>query len=211
MKPQARLALLFILLLLALPSTGLALEEAGAASHESGQQVAEPSAEHDGDTLTTVFKWINFITVFGALGYLLRKPMREFFTGQRAAIQAAIAEGRQARQQAEQRLAEIEQRLARLGNEVESLRQEATAQAGAEQQRIREATQREAERILATAQAEIESTARAARLDLRAFTARLAVNLAEQRIRQQLTPATHALLFDGFVRGLASPGREGRA
>ncbi len=210
MKPQARLALLFILLLLALPSTGLALEEAGADSHESGQQAAEQSAEH-GDTLTTVFKWINFITVFGALGYLLRKPMREFFTGQRAAIQAAIAEGRQARQQAEQRLAEIEQRLARLGNEVESLRQEATAQAGAEQQRIREATQREAERILATAQAEIESTARAARLDLRAFTARLAVNLAEQRIRQQLTPATHALLFDGFVRGLASPGREGRA
>jgi len=208
MKPRACLALLFLVLLAAAPA--LPQEEPATGSHESGAQAAEQGAGRGSDTLTTVFKWVNFLTVFGALGYLLRKPMREFFTGQRAAIQAAIAEGRQARQQAEQRLAEIEQRLARLGDEVESLRQEAAAQAVAEQQRIREATRHEAERILATAQAEIESTSRAARLGLRAYTARLAVNLAEQRIRQQLTPQTHASLFAGFVESLAAPGREER-
>ena len=208
MKLRACLALLFLALLATVPV--FAQEEPAAGAHESGQPAAEQGAEHGGDTLTTVFKWVNFITVFGALGYLLRKPMRDFFTSQRAAIQAAIAEGRQARQQAEQRLAEIERRLARLGEEVESLRQEAATQAAAEQQRIREATRREAERILATAQAEIESTARAARLELRAYTARLAVALAEQRIRQQLTPETHASLFAGFVEGLVAQGREGR-
>ena len=208
MRLRAALALLFLLLLFSAPL--VALEEAGTASHDSGEPAAEQSAEHGGDTLTTVFKWLNFITVIGGLGYLLRKPMRDFFTSQRAAIQAAIAEGRQAHQKAEQRLAEIEQRLARLGDEVESLRQEAAAQATAEQQRIREATRREAERILATAQAEIESTSRAARLELRAYTARLAVTLAEQRIRQQLTPETHASLFAGFLAGLVAHGREGR-
>ena len=169
------------------------------------------SEDHGGDTLTTVFKWINFITVFGALGWLLRKPMREFFTGQRAAIQAAINEGREASRQAEQRMAEIEQRLARLDQEVETLRQEAAANATAEQQRIREAARREAERILATAQAEIESTSRAARLELRAYAARLAVSLAEQRIRQRLTPDTHAALFETFVRGLRAPQAGERA
>ena len=124
---------------------------------------AEGGEDPGGDTLTTVFKWINFITVFGALGWLLRKPMREFFTGQRAAIQAAINEGREASRQAEQRMAEI------------------------------------------------ESTGRAARLELRAYAARLAVNLAEQRIRQRLTPDTHAALFDTFVRGLRAPQAGGRA
>ncbi|MGH9777713.1 MAG: hypothetical protein ACRD5I_04810 [Candidatus Acidiferrales bacterium] len=172
---------------------------------------AEGGEEHGGDTLTTVFKWINFITVFGALGWLLRKPMREFFTGQRATIQAAINEGREASRQAEQRMAEIEQRLARLDQEVEALRQEAAANAAAEQQRIRETARREAERILATAQAEIESTSRAARLELRAYAARLAVSLAEQRIRQRLTPDTHAALFETFVRGLRAPQEGGRA
>lgn len=208
MKLRASLAILLVVLVLATPL--LALEEPAAGGHESGQPAAEQGAEHSSDTLTTVFKWVNFITVFGALGYLLRKPLSEFFAWQRAAIQTAIAEGRQARQQAEQRLAEIEQRLARLGEEVESLRQEATSQVAAEQQRIREATQREAERILATAQAEIESTGRAARLELRAYAARLAVNLAEQRIRQQLTPETHAALFAGFVDGLVAQAREKR-
>ncbi|HXE76481.1 MAG TPA: ATP synthase F0 subunit B [Candidatus Xenobia bacterium] len=209
MKLRAGLALLLLLFFFSAPL--LASEEVPAGSHESTQPAAEQETEHGGDTLTTVFKWVNFLTVFGALGYLLRKPMREFFSGQRAAIQAAIAESRQARQQAEQRLAEIEQRLARLGEDVENLRREAAAHAAAEQQRIREAAQRETERILATAQAEIESTRRAARLELRAFAARLAVSLAEQRIRQQLTPEAHAALFASFVAGLASSGREGRA
>lgn len=208
MRLRAALALLFLLLLFSAPL--LALEEASESSHASGEPAAEQSAEHGGDTLTTVFKWLNFITVIGGLGYLLRRPMRDFFTSQRAAIQAAIAEGRQARQQAEQRLAEIEQRLARLGEEVESLRRKSTEQAAAERERIREATQREAKRILATAQAEVESTSRAARLELRAYAARLAVNLAEQRIRQQLTPETHTSLFDGFVRGLSASRQEGR-
>jgi F-type H+-transporting ATPase subunit b len=171
---------------------------------------AEGGEDPSSDLLTTVFKWINFITVFGALGWLLRKPMRAFFTGQREAIQAAINEGREATKQAQQRMAEIEQRLARLDQEVEALRQEATANAAAEQQRIRGAARREAERILATAQAEIESTSRAARLELRAYAARLAVNLAEQHIRQRLTPETHVTLFESFVRGLAAPQAGGR-
>ena len=188
------LAVLLLVTLVALPA--LAAEGGG--------------EDHGGDTLITVFKWINFITVFGALGWLLRKPMREFFTGQRAAIQAAINEGREASRQAEQRMAEIEQRLARLDQDVEALRTEAAANAAAEQQRIREAARREADRILATAQAEIESTGRAARLELRAFAARLAINLAEQRIRQRLTPDTHSALFDGFVRGLVAPQPGGR-
>jgi F-type H+-transporting ATPase subunit b len=172
---------------------------------------AEGGDDHGGDTLTTIFKWINFLTVFGALGWLLRKPMREFFSGQRAAIHAAINEGKLARQQAEQRVAEIEKKLANLGQEVEALRREASEHAAAEQVRIREAARAEAERILATAQAEIESTTRAARLELRAYAARLAVNLAEQRIRQRLTADVHAVLIDNFVRGLGPPQAGGSA
>lgn len=173
---------------------------------------AQAQAEHaeEGGATELVFKWLNFILVFGGLGYLLRQPLQRFFTGQRAAIRNAIEEAHQARVQSRQRLAEVEQRLARLGEEVESIRRRATDHAAAERQRIHEAAQREAARILATAHAEIESATRAARLELRAYSARLAVTLAEQRIQQRLTPEIHAALFQAFVTDLSAPGASTR-
>lgn len=173
---------------------------------------AAEEGEHaaDGVPAELIFKWLNFLTVFGGLGYLLRKPMREFFTGQREAIQSSIEEARRAREESRVRLRGVEERLARLEQEVEALRREAAENAAAEKQRIQETAQREAERILSTARAEMESVTRAARLELRAYAARLAVSLAEQEIRQRLTPQAHAALFQAFAGHLA-PGKERRA
>ena len=173
---------------------------------------AAEEGEHAAGGVPTelIFKWLNFITIFGGLGYLLRKPMREFFTGQREAIQSSIEEARRAREESRARLRGVEERLARLEQEVEALRREAAENATAEKQRIQETAQREAERILSTARAEMESVTRAARLELRAYAARLAVSLAEQEIRQRLTPQAHAALFQAFAGHLA-PGKERRA
>jgi len=173
---------------------------------------AAEEGEHAAGGVPTelIFKWLNFITIFGGLGYLLRKPMREFFTGQREAIQSSIEEARRAREESRARLRGVEERLARLEQEAEALRREAAENATAEKQRIQETAQREAERILSTARAEMESVTRAARLELRAYAARLAVSLAEQEIRQRLTPQTHAALFQAFAGHLA-PGKERRA
>ena len=189
-------ALLLALLVLAPLASALAAEEG---EHAAG-----------GIPTELIFKWLNFITVFGGLGYLLRKPMREFFTGQREVIQSSIEEARRAREESRARLRGVEERLARLEQEVEALRREAAENATAEKQRIQETAQREAERILSTARAEMESVTRAARLELRAYAARLAVSLAEQEIRQRLTPQAHAALFQAFAGHLA-PGKERRA
>jgi F-type H+-transporting ATPase subunit b len=189
-------ALLLVLLLAAPLASALAAEE--------GEHAAE------GATTELIFKWLNFITVFGALGYLLRQPLQAFFAEQRAAIRSGIEEARKAREESRRRLAEVEGRLARLEQEVAALRAEAAENAAAEKQRIQEAARREAERVLATARAEMESVTRAARLELRAYAARLAVSAAEQEIRQRLTPQTQAALFQAFAARLA-PGKERRA
>lgn len=192
-------ATLLVALLLLLPLTS---------ALAAGDDEAEPAQQ--GATTQLVFKWLNFVLVFGALGYLLRKPLGQAFAGQRAAIRGAIEEARQARTQAQARLQEIEQRLGRLEQEVEGLRREAADNAAAEKQRIHEAARREAERILATTRAEVDSAGRAARLELRAYAARLAVTLAEQRIQQQLTPETHAALFQASVAEFPAARRERR-
>ncbi|MFQ5927943.1 MAG: hypothetical protein ACE5MH_10980 [Terriglobia bacterium] len=160
------------------------------------------AAEAEGDGQQLLFKWLNFILVFGALAYFARKPLARYFTDRRRAIQAAIEESRRLHQRAERQFTAIDQRLARLDEETSAMRRQAAAEAAAEQRRIRETAEREGERIQATAHAEIASALRAGRLELKAYAARLAVTLAEQKIRGQLTPETHAALFRAFVENL---------
>lgn len=160
------------------------------------------AAEAESGSQELLFKWLNFILVFGTLFLVARKPLRRYFADRRHALRASIEESRKLRQRAAEQLAEINGRLARLEQEIAALRQQAAADAAAEQRRIREAAEREAERILATARAEIDSALRAGRLELKAYTARLAVNRAAETIRQRLTPEAHAALFQTFVGNL---------
>lgn len=181
------------------------------AQEEESVREAEHEAEAvHGNTSETVFKWLNFFLVFGVGGYLAAPYLRRWAAGQRKVIQDQIAEGHRQHEEAQKKLAQIEARLDGLENEIAALRQEAKINAEAEQQRIRKGARREAERILSTTTAEIESAGRAARLELRAYAAHLAVSLAEQRLRQQLTPQLHAALFDASLQELARrPGAEG--
>ena len=148
-------------------------------------------------------KFFNFIVLFGLLGYLLRKPAAEFFAARTRAIQQGMVEARQAREEADRRLAEIEQRLARLGEEIEALRAEAGREAEVQRESLRAAAGAEAQKILAAAEADIVTLARAARLELKAFTAQLAVELAEERIRSQMNADVQGRLLRAYSEDLA--------
>lgn len=187
-------ALFLLLALVALPIS--AAEEA-------------PHAEEGGLT-ELIFKWLNFILVFGAGAYFGAPWLRRKFADIRHGIRTEMEGARRQQESSRKRLAEVEERLAHLETEIESMRREARASATAERHRIQEAARREAERILATAHAEIESASRGARLELRAYTARLAVTLAEQRLQRQLTPETHAALFETFISNLSGTGGDRR-
>lgn len=189
------LALALLLVLLVAPAL---LAVAAETPAEHGQSAGERGS---GNT-ELIFKWLNFLLVFGGGGYFAAGPFRKWVVTERRAISDQIAEAQHQREESRRRLGEIEQRLAGLAQEVEALRREARENAAAEQVRLREAARRESERVLATARAEIDSAGRAARTELRAYAARLAVTLAEQRLRQQLTPQLHAALFQASVTQL---------
>ncbi len=146
---------------------------------------------------------LNFVVLFGVLGYLLRKPAREFFAGRTRAIQQSVAEARAAREQAEKRLAEVEERLKRLGEEIGALEDEARREAAAERDRLRAAAQVEAGKILAAAESEITNLTRVARRELKSYAARLAVELAEERLRREMNPDTQDRLLRAYAEDLA--------
>ncbi len=107
---------------------------------------------------------------------------------------------------AEKRAAEMDQRLASLGADVERFRTQAHAEMEAEGERIRQETGKEIEKIQRQAEQEIESASKAARRELKKYAASLAFDLAEQRIRARVDDKIEAALADDFVRDLQRQG-----
>jgi F0F1-type ATP synthase membrane subunit b/b' len=168
------------------------------------------SEEGGGDNLFTapigwVFRWIQFIVVFGGVGYLLAKKAPAYFRRRAETIVASITESTKVKEEAERQLREAEEKLRRLDQELAEMRHAAQREAAAEAERIRKATQDEAKKIERAAQAEVGAAERAARIELKALAARLAVERAEALIRKQMTPQTEAALLQSFMQNLAGP------
>jgi F-type H+-transporting ATPase subunit b len=150
-----------------------------------------------------IFKWINFVLVAGGLIWLFGKVLPPKFRGNADAISSAITKATAAKAEADRQLREAEQKLARLEQEVAQLRATAQREAEAEAERIRDVTQNDAQKIGVAATAEIEAAERAARLELKAIAANLAVDGAESLLAKQLTPQAQEALVSAFVKGLA--------
>jgi F-type H+-transporting ATPase subunit b len=177
----------FLFLAMSAPSVSAAEESAANATQEYA---------------ANIFKWINFAIVAGVLGYVFLKITPPIFRKRAEDISSAITKATAAKAEADQQLKEAEGKLARLQQEVAQLRATSETDAKAEAERIRNVTQSDAAKINTAAKAEIEAAERAARLELKAIAANLAVDGAESLLAKQLTPQTQEALVASFVKGL---------
>lgn len=153
--------------------------------------------------LETIGRWFNLAVLFGGLAFLLRKPLAAFFDGQRRQIRQQLEDAREAQRRAEVQLAGVEEKLANLDAELAALREQAEFEAEREKERIREEAEVEAARLLETATREIEGLSRAAHHRLRAYASELAMKMATERARQELTSDADANLISRFLEELA--------
>lgn len=157
---------------------------------------------------------LNFAIVAVLIILFLRAKVPGMFRDRTALIQKGMAEARKASEDARRRLAEIEERLARLDAEIGGMRSAAEADAAAEEERIRAAADENKRKVIEMAQQEIVAAARAARRELKSYAADLAVALAEKRIH--VDAGTDQALVRSFVEQLSAdnngapqrPGKE---
>jgi F-type H+-transporting ATPase subunit b len=148
------------------------------------------------------WKWANFAILAGVLGYFIYKKAGAFFRSRTEVIRKGIEEADRLRRDAEQRVAEIEQRLKNLEAEVGALRTKAREEMAAENERLRHETEENFGKIRRQAEQEIASAAKAARQEVRAHAAEVAVGLAASKIRGMLTPQADDALVVSFLDGL---------
>jgi F-type H+-transporting ATPase subunit b len=151
-----------------------------------------------------IFRWLNFILVFGGLAYVLARYGGPYFRGRGAEIGGAIREAAAAKAEAEREVREIEDHVAHLDQEIARLRAESDQEAHAEAQRQIESGQREIERIERGAQFEIEASERVTRQQLRELAAQMAIEAAEKDLRASLSgnETERAALFQSFLAQL---------
>jgi F-type H+-transporting ATPase subunit b len=164
------------------------------------------AAEEGGNAATEraneIFKWINFAIVAAVLVWLFAKKLPPWFRGNADKISSAITKATAAREEAERQVREAEAKLANLKQEIAALQATAKLEAEQEGERLRALAQSDAKKVGVAAQAEIEAAERAARLELKALAASLAVDGAETLLAKQLTPSAQETLVDSFVKSL---------
>jgi F-type H+-transporting ATPase subunit b len=185
-----------LLLILPLAATLVFAQEGhkAEASHESG------GGEHA--QLNPLWKWANFAMLACLIAYGIKKGAGPFFKGRDEEIQKALVEAKTAREEAEKRSAEIDKRMANLESEIQALRNNSVREMQAEAGRIQTDTEKQMTRLQEVAQQEIESAAKNATSELKAFASALALQLAEQKIKSQLTPDRQGALVTSFVNRL---------
>jgi F-type H+-transporting ATPase subunit b len=186
------LAAALAILTLALPAALLAQQSKSEAS--SGES-----------TTTEIWEWANFLILAGGLGYVVVKYVPPAFDARGKRIRKDMVEAEEIRKAAEARMAEVERRLAHLGDEIAALRAEAQREEAAENARFARETAAEIAKLQANAEQEIDSAAKAARMELKRYAAELALDLAQEKLRARITPETEDRLVRGFLKNLIQP------
>jgi F-type H+-transporting ATPase subunit b len=186
-------------------------ETAAVEPGEDSQSAPQPEKNAQGGEPESggKFKLINFLILAGGLGFLLRKPLGSFLAERGDAIREGLEEGRGALEASQSKLRQIEDKLGRLEEEIARFKAAATAEMEAERERLRSSAAEETDKIIQSARTQIEISARAAKLELKAYAAEEAVRLAEELVRRRLDDRGQHRLVTQFVEGLKngrSPG-----
>lgn len=184
----------------------LAQEQGGSA--RAAEQTGNSGAEKPGSLSfwlhrhLLVLQWVNFAILVGVLGWLASKQGGPFFAARARGISEGLAAGEKAKSNAAARARSVGERLANLKNEIAEMRASAREEREREADRIRRDTTADIARIRTHAEQELESAGKQARLDVQRFAAKLAIDLAEQKIRSRMSSEAQGALLDHFLRDL---------
>jgi F0F1-type ATP synthase membrane subunit b/b' len=147
-------------------------------------------------------KTVNFVILFGGLGFLLAKPLRKLLTEMGLSVAETIKDTEKARKDAEGKLQALQERMLTLEQEVRKIRSDGEEAGRREKERTLDTARQESGRIRSLAAQEIQALAQAAQAEVRERAAEAAVSLARAGIERRLTPELHSRLIDESIRSL---------
>jgi F-type H+-transporting ATPase subunit b len=189
-------------LFLGIPSLRAQHEPAGEAVKSGAEKPGEQKHEEGGGL--EIWAWLNFALLAAGLVWLYRKNGVPYFVSRAIGIRRGMIEADDARAEAERKIAAVETRFSRLQSDIQALKDEAIAEQKVAHERARQATLAELAKIQTHAEQEITSAGNAARMELRRYSAQLAVSRAEAELRARVDHPAQDALFRGFIKELGA-------
>lgn len=144
---------------------------------------------------------LNSAILIGAILWFIFRTVPNMYRKRTGTLQKQLFDARMATSEANEKLAAIEERLSKLGIEIDAIRQQTERDSATDEKRIHETLEAEKQRLVSSVEQEIEAAGAAARRDLKNFAATLAVERATAEIR--LTDEEDRLLVRSFGKDLS--------
>jgi F-type H+-transporting ATPase subunit b len=161
---------------------------------------------HGPTTMDLVWQAINLAILLVVLFVLARKPVQAYFAERRNEIKNDIEAAANLLDDGERRFKEWQGKIVDLGTELETIRSDTRLRAEQERELIVAAAHDSADRIKADAMVSIEQETRRAQAELRKEAAHLAVDLAEEILRNQVEDRDRDRLADEFITRIEPGG-----
>ncbi|HEY5672287.1 MAG TPA: F0F1 ATP synthase subunit B [Malonomonas sp.] len=179
--------IMFIVLLVVLTSTVAFAASAGHA--DSGVLLKD-----------FLYRVLSFSIVVAILVYYLAKPIKKGLAGRREEIEKALAEAKQAKQDAEAKFAEYDRKLAQATDEIAEISDAIRREGELEKQKIIANAKELAIKIEQDAEKTAELEVAKARNELRREAVQLAVGVAEEKLKKNVTKDDDTRLIDEYMQ-----------
>ena len=152
------------------------------------------------------FAWraLNFLVLAGFLYWLLAKKIKEFFAGRRDDIKIALEQAMAAKEEAEEKYKEYTAKLEKATEEIAGISEMIKAQGLAEKERILEDAKKAAVKMKEDTQARVEQELKKAGNLLRTEAVKLSVEMAEELLKRNITPADHDIMVKDYLDKVVS-------
>ena len=146
------------------------------------------------------YRLLSFAILAAILAWGAKKAnIKGLLANRQAAVAKVLQEAAEAREAAEEKLAEYSEKLDKATLEINDIFEAIKQEGQAEKARIIAEANEAAERIREQAKTYAQQEVQMARARLRSETARLAVQLAEESLRLSVTPADHDRFVDEYM------------
>lgn len=149
-----------------------------------------------------LFRCLNFAVTLGILGYFTIKPIKKALADRKENIGKTLDEAKTVRAEAEARYQEVEEKLKAASAEIEQVYAAIREEGEQERQRIIANANAMAEKVQVEAEKSAQREIENARLQLRTEVASLAIKLAEQLIKKNISPEDHDRLLNDYIKSV---------
>jgi F-type H+-transporting ATPase subunit b len=156
-------------------------------------------AKQGSGVVDMIARLVNFAILAGTLGYLLRSPIATYLRDRDAQIRGDLVEAAEMKASAAAQIEEIDRKMKALPAELDALRAQGAQEIASEEERIHAAAAAERDRLLEQARRDIDLQVKIAERELVSHAATLAVGVATERIKNNITDDDQRRLVDRYV------------